>query len=327
MSRFVKGVGIILACFLVFPMGFLVPQAMAQEEEDVVRKAPPPPVYPPYQGVKKRLAVSKMENKVKNVWWNPAWKIGDGLGEMLTTELMRTNRFIMVERAALGDIVKEQELGQTGLVRRETAAKVGDLLGAQILVMGALTEFEYHSGGGGGAIGFRGFSLGIRADQAHVAVDIRLVDTTTGQILKSHTADAKAESTGVAVGVITHGVAFGGDAYNKTPLGQATREAIQKAVWFIMQEMEHVPWTARVIQVKAGEVYVNAGANMNIRPGTNLAAYVKGEELIDPATGLNLGSRDTFVGNVAVTDVQEKFSIGRFQGRGALKRGDLLKLQ
>jgi curli biogenesis system outer membrane secretion channel CsgG len=326
-----KGLSVWLGFVLIIALGSLqgiaVSPVAAQEEEAVREAPPPPPSYPPYQGIKKRLAVSKMENKVKNVWWDPAWKIGDGLGDMLTTELMRTNRFIMVERAALGDIVKEQELGQTGLVRRETASKVGELLGAQILVMGAVTEFEYHTSGGGAGIGFRHFGLGIRVEQAHVAVDIRLVDTTTGQILKSHTADAKADSTGVAFDVHTRGVVFGGDTFNRTPIGKATREAIQKAVWFIMQEMEHQPWVARVIQVKAGEVYVNAGANMNLRPGTNLAAYVKGEELIDPATGLNLGSRDTFVGNVAVTDVQEKFSIGRFQGRGALKRGDLLKLQ
>ena len=117
------------------------------------------------------------------------------------------------------------------------------------------------------------------------------------------------------------------DAFDKTPLGQATREAIHKGVMFIIKEMEVVPWTGRVVQVKDGQVYVNAGTNVNLKPGVKLSAYLKGEDLVDPGTGLNLGSKDTLVGAVTVTQVQDKFSIGAFAGEGTLKRGDLLKFQ
>src|SRR3990172_7344650 len=105
--------------------------------------------YPPYQSVKKRLAVLGLENKVKTEIPNPSWKIGEGLAEMLTTELFKTNRFIMVERMALAEIVKEQALGQTRLVGKDTATRVGQLLGAQLLITGAVTEFEFNSKGGG----------------------------------------------------------------------------------------------------------------------------------------------------------------------------------
>jgi curli biogenesis system outer membrane secretion channel CsgG len=283
--------------------------------------------YPKFDGLKKRLAVIKFENKVKTPIPNESWKIGEGLTEMLTSELFKTGRFIMVERAALTDIVKEQELGQTGLVRKETAARVGDLLGAQLLIAGAVTEFESRSSGGGGGVGYAGFALKLQIENAHVGVDVRLVDAATGQILSSFNADAKAQSRGIGFGANIKGVAFGSDAFDKTPLGQATREAIYKAVMFILKEMEPVPWTGRVVQVKDGQVFVNAGTNVNLRPGAKLAAYVKGEDLIDPGTGLNLGSKDTLVGNVTVNQVQDKFSIGIFEGEGALKRGDLLKFQ
>jgi curli biogenesis system outer membrane secretion channel CsgG len=283
--------------------------------------------YPPYDGLKKRLAVIRFENKVRTPIPDESWKIGEGLTEMLTTELFKTGRFIMVERAALTDIVKEQELGQTGLVRKETAARVGELLGAQLLITGAVTEFEARSGGGGGGVGYAGFALKLRTESAHVGVDVRLVDSSTGQILKSFNADAKAQSTGIGFAANIQGVAFGSDAFDKTPLGQAAREAMYKAVMFIIKEMEVVPWTGRVVQVKQREVYVNAGTNVNLKPGTKLAAYVKGEDLIDPATGLNLGSKDTLIGTVTLMQVQDKFSIGTFAGNGALKRGDLVKFQ
>jgi hypothetical protein len=67
--------------------------------------------------------------------------------------LMRTGRFIVVERQALGDIVREQELGQSGLLRRETAAPTGQVLGAQIVVRGAVTECEARASGGGAGAG------------------------------------------------------------------------------------------------------------------------------------------------------------------------------
>jgi curli biogenesis system outer membrane secretion channel CsgG len=289
--------------------------------------APLVSAYPPYTGIRKRLAVLRLENKVKMPVPDQSWRIGEGLTEMLATELFRTGRYVMVERAALTDIVKEQELGQTGLVRAETAARVGDLLGAQILVAGAVTEFEGTSGGGGGGVGYRGFRVQLRTRSAHVAVDIRLVDAATGQILKSHSAAGRAQETALAFAGVVEGVEFGSDAFMKTPLGQATREAIARAVGFITQEMEAVPWTARVVDVKGDQVFINAGANMNLQPGTRIAAYSKGEELTDPTTGLSLGSQDTRVGELVVTRVEEKFSIGTYAGDAPVKRGDVLRVE
>lgn len=282
---------------------------------------------PAYTGIKKRLAVLRFDNKVKTPMPDASWQIGEGLSEMLVSELFKTGRYTMVERAALSDVVKEQELGQTGLVKRETATKVGELLGAQLLVAGAVTEFEATSGGGGGGFGFGGFALALKTNAAHVAVDIRLVDSTNGQILKSFSAAGKAQESGLAFAGNVRGTQFGSDAFQKTPLGQATREAISKAVNFICAEMDSVVWTGRVVQVKEQDVYVNAGANMNLRPGLALDAFVKGEELSDPSTGLSLGSRDAFAGVVTLTQVEDKFSVGTFNGNGTLRRGDILKMK
>ncbi len=301
-----------------------------EEFEETREAAPPPPppapVYPPYHGPKKRIAVTKFLNKVRGVYGN--WNLGEGFAEMLTTELIKTGRFIVVERQALQDILTEQELGQAGIVRKETAAKVGRVLGAQIIVRGVVSEFEMKESGGGGGIGIGGITLGLSTSNAHVAVDIRLIDSTTGQVLDSHNAVGKAESTGVGVGITDGDVSFGASGFQKTPLGQATRQAIQDAVRFIISRMEKVPFTARVIKFSGGKVYINAGSRMNIKPGDRFYAYSRGEELIDPETGLSLGAEETLIGTVEVRDVKEKFSIGQLvSGRGPLKRGDVLRLR
>ena len=300
---------------------------IAEEEKEIAMEeaatAPPAePVYTPYYGPKKRIAVTKFENKVRGVYGN--WRLGDGFGEMLTTELMKTGRFVVVERQALQDVVGEQELGQTGLVRQESAAKVGELLGAQIIVRGVVSEFDMAESGGGGGIGIGGFRLGVKTSSAHVAVDIRLIDTTTGQVLYSHNAAGHAEASGLGVGVFKGEVDFHAEGFKKTPLGQATRQAISDCVNFIISKMEAMPFSAKVIKVTGDSIYINAGTNLNIKPGMVFKAYSVGEAIIDPDTNLVLGQEEKMVGSVEVKTVQEKFSIGYPKsGVALLKKGDV----
>jgi curli biogenesis system outer membrane secretion channel CsgG len=283
------------------------------------------PAYPAFTGPKKRIAVIKFENKVKNPSVDKSWEIGEGLAEMLTTELFKTNRFILVERAAFADIVKEQELGQTGLVQQATASKTGQALGAQILIMGAITEFKYEAEGGSGGIKFSGLSLGLSAKNAHVAIDLRMIDANTGQVIEAHRAEGKASSSGLAIGTEIKGVSFGGDTFKSTPLGQATRQVISNAIDFIIKKSEPLPWSGAVIKVEAGKVFINAGANCNVKNGDVMAVFSKGESLVDPTTGITLGATLKRTGEIEVESVEDQFSSGKIISGMGMKRGDVLK--
>jgi curli biogenesis system outer membrane secretion channel CsgG len=279
---------------------------------------------------KTRVAVTAFENKVKTPLPDASWRIGEGLAEMLTTELVRTGRFIVVERQAIGDVVGEQALGQSGLVRRETAAQSGQILGAQIVVRGAVTEFADSVSGGGAGVQGRNFAVQGRADNAHVAIDLRLIDTATGQVLASHNVSKLASGAGAAFGVRDRRVAFGGDAFFQTPIGQATRAAMQEAVSFIVSRSPSAaPATSfSIVKVEGGTVYINAGANADVRVGDVFQVYSRGEDLVDPNTGLKLGSSERLVGSIQVSDVQDQFSIGTIRGGpGAMQRGDRVKFR
>jgi hypothetical protein len=64
-----------------------------------------------------------------------------------------------------------------------------------------------------------------------------------------------------------------------------------------------------------------------VRVGDVFMVYAKGEDLVDPDTGLKLGSDEKMIGSIQITNVQEKFSIGAIRGGGAMKRGDLVKVR
>lgn len=284
-------------------------------------------VYPPYDGPKKRIAVLEFDNKVTNRWWERSWNIEDSLTEMVITELMKTNRFIVVERGALDEVLSEQDLGASGRVRQETSAKVGELLGAQVLIKGAITEFIEKESGGAGGIIVSGIGIGGKTSTGHVALDMRLIDATTGQILHSERAEGKITSSGIGGIAFFSGIAFGGTAYKKTALGQATRAAVSDAVMFVVNNMEDQPWQGMIVTVKGNQVTINAGYNMNISMDSVFSVYSKGEELIDPATGLSLGSALTRSGTIRVTQVSDKFSIATVIEGSGFKRGDVIKLQ
>jgi curli biogenesis system outer membrane secretion channel CsgG len=133
------------------------------------------------QGGPSRIAVARFKDKTGKGWYTS--RIGDGMADQLVTALFNTNRFIVLERQTLGDVLSEQDLGASGRIRKDTAAPIGEIEGAELLVVGAVTEFEGAASGAGGGIG--GFGKGILGGimggykKAHMAIDLRVIDTRT----------------------------------------------------------------------------------------------------------------------------------------------------
>ena len=85
---------------------------------------------------KTRVAVIDFEQKGEQEFRGK--QVGEIVAEWLITSLVRTGRFDVVERAQLQKILKEQQLGMTGMINQETAAKVGELLGVKLIITGSV---------------------------------------------------------------------------------------------------------------------------------------------------------------------------------------------
>jgi curli biogenesis system outer membrane secretion channel CsgG len=284
----------------------------------------------PYSGPKKRVAVTKFDAIGSFVAQNGGSDIGGGLAAQLITELADTGRFIVLERADLPSALREQELGLAKVATAETAAPTGQILGAQLLVRGSVTDFELSADGKGRQLGISlgGATIGLGGSQVtgRVAIDLRLIDATTGQIIESHRAEARVSQRTATADVAFGPVSFGNASFAKTPLGRASREAIAHAVDFIVGRMEMVPWTGRVMEVNDGDVYLNAGKETNLKPGQRLAVSTVLRELTDPATGLKLGVIERRVGEVEIQVVEDKFSVARPMAPMRAGRGDVVRL-
>lgn len=271
---------------------------------------------------KKTIAVSEFENKSA---WRGVWQIGWGMQEMMCTSLVDTGRFTVLERQDLDAIMAEQDLGASGRTGKGSAASIGKLGKAQILISGAVTEFEEKKGGEGGGIGFKGFRIGGSHEQAHVAINVRIYDTTSGEVLDSIRVEGNADAGGLKIGYSN--ADFGGDlgGFRKTPLGKATQEAIDEAVQKIASRLKSVPWQGKIMKATPSKVYINSGSKGGVEEGMEFDVYRPGEELIDPDTGMTLGAETEKIGRVEVTSVKEKYSIAKVLSGGDMERGDLIQ--
>lgn len=187
----------------------------------------------PYNGPKARLTVSKFIDKSAKGYRD----IGEGMTDMLTTALFNTNRFIVLERGELGEVLREQDLAASGRVKPGTEAPTGEIEGAELLVVGAITEFEPKAAGIGGGLLTGVFGAGVGVSIAHVAIDIRIIDAKTSRILSAQTVEGRAQDVGGLAGIAVGGpLAIGLGGFSKTPMEKAIRVCLQTAVNYIAQQ-------------------------------------------------------------------------------------------
>ena len=243
--------------------------------------------------------------------------IGAGASKMLETELAKSGMFDVFTRAEMKHVLKEQALGQKGMVTAQSAAKTGRLIGVNVVVVGAVTEFGESVGG----VSVWGLAGG-KKSTARVVIDVQLIDTTSGKIHKALSAEGREGHSGVSI----FGIG-GGMSLDDTKIGKAMRRAIDKLVKELSVEMTKIPWTAKVVKVKGSTVYMNVGVNSNIQPGTKFLVYSAGEELIDPDTGESLGTEETLAGEVMATQVLKKITKATVVSGTGFSRGDVIRLK
>ena len=126
-----------------------------------------------------------------------------GLTEMLTTALAETGRFVVLERAKLQEVLDEQDFDASGRVTQQTAAQQGQLLGVQALITGGITEYNYTSSTLGGNVSvFNRVSASAQQLKAMVALDMRLINAETGEIIASKRGDGNATAKAVSADVV-----------------------------------------------------------------------------------------------------------------------------
>lgn len=270
--------------------------------------------------------------------------VGKGIADLLVTNLVKDGSYSIIERKALDKILAEQNFSNSDRADPTSAAKIGKMLGVDAILVGSITQFgnETKNKGLGGAGGnWGGYGLGgfhHSNSNANVAIDARLVNVDTGEILA--VAEGKGQSARSSTSLLGgggnwHGFGagnadFGSSDFQQTIIGEATKAAVDKLSTDLVSDVGKVSVRTVTVEglvaaVDGGQVILNVGAKAGVKVGDQLQVMRVSKEIKDPATGAVIRRLSTTIGVVKATDVDDASAVCTPVSGTDFKVGDAVK--
>lgn len=220
-------------------------------------------------------------------------RIADIMTDQVTVALANSGTYTVLERSQLAHVIKEINFQRSGLVDSSKAIEFGRMSGADYTIVGKVlmanvfqnSSSSLYNNVLGSRNPFRGF---IAKYKGKVALDIRFIDNTTGELKFAKTIE---------------GSKSGND--RASCLNDACREAAEN----VLAEIQRMnPFTGTVIDSEAGTVYIDKGSDAGIRKGEVLIVFKEGRPIIHP-NGQIIAVKTTAIGKVKVVEVNSNYSV------------------
>ena len=259
---------------------------------------------------------------------------------MLVTRLAQANKVVIVERAKIATLTKEQDFNASNRVKQGTGARVGQISGADAMLSGDIVVFgrddKKKSVKGGGLIGgvIGGIASSKNEDKAVVTIDYRLIDAETSEIIA--TGEAKGESVrkgnalGAIGGVLGKGVAgvqvdMTSSNFAETIIGEATQDCVNKLADILLGQTANMKKAVREVEGRVADVsgktlVLNVGANDGVNVGETFEVLRIVREVKDPVTKETLDVVTEKTGEMTITSVRDKVATGSYTGSAAQSR-------
>ncbi|HSP07296.1 MAG TPA: CsgG/HfaB family protein, partial [Acidobacteriota bacterium] len=210
-------------------------------------------------GKKIRVAVMDFQNNSTWAWWGD--HLGEAANDEFVTQLVNSGQFSVIERQKLQSILAEQSLGASGAVQASTAAKIGKLLGAQLIFTGSITAFSIKKTGGSIA------GFGANYSKAESKLDVRMIDVNTGEILLVASGAGDKKMGGASF----HGTSFE-QQYDEGVASEALRPAVEAVTKQVLAKLPNLANLApasgsgKVVQVGGPkEIYIDGAEDGSIK--------------------------------------------------------------
>src|SRR5271167_3309749 len=266
--------------------------------------------------------------------------IGKGISDMLIDKLLADGTYRVIERNAIDKVLHEQDFSNSNRADASTAAKIGHVLGVDAVITGDITQFgrdDQNKNYGGGAVagwthGMVG-GVGKHSSKAVVAVTVRMIDASTGEILASVTGKGESERSGTDLlgGGGGNGTWAGGGAsmsssnFAQTIIGEAVTQAVSQVATGLDAQSAKIPTAAPppvapisglVADASTSDIIINVGSQAGVKVGDKLAIARVVRVVKDPTTGKPLRSIEDPVGQLTITSVDATSAVGTFSGSG-----------
>lgn len=221
------------------------------------------------KGLKRKVAIARFTNETK---YGQSFfiddnndRIGKQAVDILSSKLVETEKFILLERADLDKITKELNM--------ENYEPLKNM--ADYLIVGSVTEFGRKDQGEVGI-----FSR-TKRQIAVAKVHVRLIEVRTGTILYSEEGEGEAYSeAGTVFGI---GERAG---YDSAINDKALDAAITNLSSNIIENLLDRPWRSYILGFEDGKLIIAGGKSQNINTGDIFTVMKEGKKVKNPQTNM-----------------------------------------
>jgi len=240
-------------------------------------------------------------------------RVVEAFDSQLNARISATRKFEIVSRSDLKDVLKEQELGQSGNVDAKSAAQSGKLAGAKYVLSTTLDDFEDSTE----TMKFPSLNkIGIKR-KVRVAGVAKIYDSTTGALKESYAfrADRKDDRSDDAT-----------LEKNAELTDALLAEAVSEVATKIATRVADVVFPVRVLAKTEKQLTINRGEGGGLALGQVWDVYALGEELLDPDTKESLGRQEVKIGKAKISMINPKFSLADILEDTGIDKGAVLRL-
>lgn len=279
--------------------------------------------------------------------WQPA--MGDGLAQMMITELSKLPNLKVLESVALEDLREERRLGESGEVSEKESVKKGGWAGADYTLITKVTRFgAKESKFGGGGIGIPipgGGRFKVSGSEHEVQIDWRLSDNASRAVVKADRSIGVESGKNFNFGTIIGGGFSESREFMDSALGKATMKAIAD-ITSKLRQMQLAPGTRQqaiaaseaekaqaqvaaksamrktkgtVKLVEGKEVWVSLGSSQGFAKGEKVKIYKPIEK--KNKKGEVIATTYEAVGEITLTKVQKEQSQGTLDSSATVEEG------
>ena len=236
--------------------------------------------------LKRKVAIARFSNETKYgqgfFYDENADRLGKQAMDILSAKLTATEKFIMLERADLEQLAKEQELAN--LVQLN--------IPADYLILGSVSEFGRKTTSDVGLLGRS------KKQTAYAKVNVRLVDIRTGMIVYSEEGEAEAYAeAGTVLGIGERA------EYDATLNDKVISAAISKLVNNVVENLLDKPWRSYILAYEEGAYIISGGALQGIEVGDRFTVYKRGKKVKNPQTGIFIELPPKEIGQIQVASL------------------------
>lgn len=278
-------------------------------------------------------------------WLGSEVDLGKGLADMMEARLVATGKFRVYERSRLGAVLDEQDRAVSHRFDVKTTIRIGGLAGTQLVMLGSIRQFGYDGASEGYNVG--GFlkrwipagdvQVGGREAKALIGLTVKLVDTSTGEIVGQAEAVGQSgrSSSSFATSVRLGGKNVAGSRtvnasnYLETIIGEAASNAIDQVIEQLAESRAAArvagKTEATVAKVVGGRLYAAIGASSGWREGQKLVVKRVTAIIPDPEDKTKeLDRVMEVIGDARVIEVREKTVVLECGATTQAKEGDVV---